>query len=92
LGDAEEKGRWKKYELVRLPCRFKFEKQFKKPCNEWLKMIEAMCNEIFGNYTEEDQLMTTAFGTRPKRRLNRVMNALNFEYPDYERLDEGAGV
>jgi hypothetical protein len=35
--------------------------------------------------------MTTAFGTRPKQRLNRVMDALNFEYHDYERLDEGAG-
>ena len=34
--------------------------------------------------------MTAAFGTRPKRRLNRVMDALNFEYPDYERLDRGA--
>ena len=34
--------------------------------------------------------MTVAFGTRPKRRLNRVMDALNFEYPDYERLDKGA--
>jgi hypothetical protein len=34
--------------------------------------------------------MTAAFGTRPKRRLNRVMDALNFEYHDYERLDEGA--
>jgi hypothetical protein len=33
--------------------------------------------------------MTIAFGTRQKRRLNRVMDALNFEYPDYERLDEG---
>jgi hypothetical protein len=33
--------------------------------------------------------MTDAFGTRPKRRLNRVMDALNFEYPDYEKLDEG---
>jgi hypothetical protein len=39
---------------------------------------------------KEDQLMTTAFGTRPKRRLNRVMDALNFEYPDYERLSKGA--
>jgi hypothetical protein len=54
-------------------------------------MIETMCNEIFGNYTKkEDQLMTAAFGTRPKRRLNRVMDALNFEYPDYERLNKGA--
>jgi hypothetical protein len=34
--------------------------------------------------------MTTAFGTRPKRRLNRVMDALNFDYPDYEKLDKGA--
>jgi hypothetical protein len=34
--------------------------------------------------------MTATFGTRPKRRLNRVMDALNFEYPDYERLDKGA--
>jgi hypothetical protein len=54
-------------------------------------MIETMCNEILGNYTKkEDQLMTAAFGTRPKRRLNRVMDALNFEYPDYERLSKGA--
>ena len=34
--------------------------------------------------------MTAAFGTRPKRRRNRVMDALGFEYPDYERLDKGA--
>jgi hypothetical protein len=33
--------------------------------------------------------MTVAFGTRPKQRLNRVMDALNFEYPDYERLSKG---
>jgi hypothetical protein len=57
----------KKYELVQLPYRFKFEKQFKQPCQEWLEMTETMCNEILGNYTKkEDQLMTTAFGTRPK--------------------------
>jgi hypothetical protein len=50
-----------------------------------------MCNEILGNYTrKEDQLMTAAFGTRPKRRFNRVMDALNFEYSDYERLNKGA--
>jgi hypothetical protein len=50
-----------------------------------------MCNDILGNYSKkEDQLMSAAFDTRPKRRLNRVMDALNFEYPDYERLDRGA--
>jgi hypothetical protein len=85
------KGTKKKNELVRLPYCFMFEKQFKDPCQEWLKMIEAMCNEILGNYTKkEDQLMTAAFGTQPKQRLNRVMDALNFEYPDYERLSKGA--
>jgi hypothetical protein len=57
----------KKYELVRLPFRCKFEKQIKKPCTERLEMIETMRNEILGNYTtKEDQLMTAAFGTRPK--------------------------
>ena len=34
--------------------------------------------------------MTAAFGTREIRRLNGVMDTLNFEYPDYERFDEGA--
>jgi hypothetical protein len=82
----------KKYELVCLPYRFKFLKRFKGPCNKWLEFVETICNEILGNYTKkEDKLMTAAFDTRPKRRLNRVMDALNFEYPDYERLDEGGG-
>jgi hypothetical protein len=50
-----------------------------------------MCNEILGNYTKKEvQLMTAAFGTRSKRRLNRVIDALKFEYPDYERLSKGA--
>jgi hypothetical protein len=85
------KGTKEKNELVRLPYHFKFEKQFKGPCQKWLEMIETMCNEILGNCTKkEDLLMTAAFGTRPKRRLNRVMDALNFKYPDYERLNYGA--
>jgi hypothetical protein len=85
------KGEKKKNELVRLSYHFKFKKHFKEPYQEWLDTIEVMCNEILGNYTKkEDQLMTAAFGTRPKRRLNRVMDALKFEYPDYERLSKGA--
>jgi hypothetical protein len=47
------KGRKKKYELVQLPYRFKFEKLFKEPCQEWLEMIEIMFNEILGNYTKK---------------------------------------
>jgi hypothetical protein len=84
-------GKKKEGELIRLPYHYKFKKHFKVPCQEWLDTIEVMCNEILGNYSrKEDQLMTVAFGTRPKRRLNRVMDALGFEYPDYERLDKGA--
>jgi hypothetical protein len=78
-----------KGEFIRLPYHYKFKKHFKVSCQEWLDTIEVMCNEILGNYSKkEDQLMTAAFGTRPKRRLNRVMDALDFEYPDYERLDK----
>jgi hypothetical protein len=80
----------KKSELVRLPYNFKFKKHFKEPCQEWLDTIDVMCNEILGNYTKKDQLMTAAFGSRPKRRLNSVMDALHFEYPGYERLNKGA--
>jgi hypothetical protein len=89
-GMPKKKEEGNKYELIRLPYRFKFQKSFSKPYTEWLELIEAMCNEILANYTnKEDQLMTVAFGTWEKRRPNRVMDALNFEYPDYERLDEG---
>jgi hypothetical protein len=85
------KGEKKKGELIRLPYHYKFKKYFKVPCQQWLDTIEVMCNEILSNYSKkEDQLMTAAFGTRPKRRLNRVMDALDFEYPDYERLDKDA--
>jgi hypothetical protein len=81
----------KKGEFVQLPYYYKFKKHFKVPCQEWLDTIEVMCNEILGNYSKkEDQLITAAFGTRPKQRLNRVMDALDFEYPDYERLDKDA--
>jgi hypothetical protein len=70
-----------------LPYYYKFKKHFKKPCQEWLDTIEIMCNDLLGNYSKKvDQLMTAAFGSRPKRRLNRVLDALNFEYSDYEQL------
>jgi hypothetical protein len=85
------KGEKKKGEFIRFPYNYKFKKHFKVPCQEWLDTIEVMCNEILDNYSKkEDQLMIAAFGTRLKRRLNRVMDALDFEYPDYERLDRDA--
>jgi hypothetical protein len=82
----------KEGELVRLPYHYKFKKYFKAPYQEWLDTIEIMSTEILGNYSKkEDQLMTAAFGTRPKRRLNRVLDAIGFEYADYGRLGGDAG-
>jgi hypothetical protein len=40
---AKDEG--KKFELVRLPYRFKFQKTFSGPCVEWLEVIETMCND-----------------------------------------------
>jgi hypothetical protein len=80
---------------VRLPYRFKESSAFKHPCAEWLEMVEVMCNEILSNFAKkEDQLMTASFGGQGKRRLNRVMDVLKFEYPDYPKVSEevAAGV
>jgi hypothetical protein len=80
-------------ELVRMLYCFKFQDAFSGPCAEWLAMIETMCNKILRNYTKkEDQLMATAFGSREKRRLNRVMDALGFDCLDYERFEGEAEV
>jgi hypothetical protein len=55
-GMKKKKEEGKKFELVRLPYRFKFQNTFSGPCVEWLEMIDSMCNEILGNYTKkEDQ-------------------------------------
>jgi hypothetical protein len=63
-GMPKLKGKGNKFELVRLPYRFRFQDTFSGPYVEWLEVIETMCNEILGNYTKkEDQLMTVAFGT-----------------------------
>jgi hypothetical protein len=39
-GMPKKKDGGKKNELVRLPYPFKFEKEFKKRCQEWLEMNE----------------------------------------------------
>jgi hypothetical protein len=73
-GMPKRKDEGKKFELVKLPYRFKLQKAFNGPCVEWLEVIKTMCNEILGNYTKkEDQLMTVSLGTREKQRLNRVI-------------------
>ena len=76
------KGTKEKKELVRLPYKFKFEKQLKGPCQEWLEMIETMCNEILGNYTKkEDQLMTAAFGTLVQSLIIRIFEDQGIHHP-----------
>lgn len=52
-------------------------------------MIETMCTKILCNYSRrEDQLMTIAFGNQEKERLNRVMDALRLDYPDYKKFSK----
>jgi hypothetical protein len=55
-GMPKLKGEKKKNELVLLPYHFKFKKHFKEPCQEWLDIIEVMCNEILGNYTKKKKI------------------------------------
>jgi hypothetical protein len=57
--------------------------------NGWIQLKLCAIKSWSIIQKKEDQLMIAAFGTRPKRRLNRVMDALKFEYPDYERLGKG---
>ena len=67
MGNAEEKGRGKSMNLY----AFLIGSNSKKDSTN-LELIETMCNEILGNYMKkEDQLMTAAFGTREKQRLNQ---------------------
>jgi hypothetical protein len=40
----------------------------------------------------EDNALSTAFGGRSKKRLNRVFDAIGFIYPDYCYLLRGQGV
>jgi hypothetical protein len=40
--------------LVRLWYKYKFEAQFKEPCNEWLHGIDEKCNKILCNYSKKE--------------------------------------
>jgi hypothetical protein len=47
-------------------------------------MPEATSDEFLEAYSNaEDEGMTTAFGARGKKRLNRVFDVIGFVYPDY---------
>jgi hypothetical protein len=70
--------------LVRLKYTFRFRNKFDEPNDDWLKCIEATSEELIGTYSKaEDDALSTAFGGRGKKRLNRVFDAIGFVYPDY---------
>jgi hypothetical protein len=48
------------------------------------KCIEATSDELLGSYSKaEGNALSIAFGSRGKKRLNRVFDAIGFVYPDY---------
>jgi hypothetical protein len=76
--------------LVRLKYTFRFGDQFIEPDDDWLKCVEATSDELLGPYSKaEDNALSAAFGSRKKRRLNWVFDAIGFMYPDYRYPSRG---
>jgi hypothetical protein len=79
-------------ELVRLKYTFRYGDKFDEPNDDWLKCIEVTSDELLGSYSKaEDNALSTAFGGRGKKRLNRVFDAIGFVYPDYRYPMRGQG-
>jgi hypothetical protein len=71
-------------QLIRLKYTFRYRDQFDEPNDDSLKCIEATSDELLGAYTRaEDDALSSAFGGRGKKRLNRVFDVIGFIYPDY---------
>jgi hypothetical protein len=65
--------------LVYLRYTYPYRNQFDESNEDWLEAIKATSDELLGAYTKaEDEAMTTAFGARGKRRLNRVFDVIGF--------------
>jgi hypothetical protein len=76
--------------LVRLKYTFRFGDQFIEPDDDWLKCVENTSDELLGAYSKsEDNALSAAFGSRKKKRLNRVFDAIGFVYPDYRYPSRG---
>jgi hypothetical protein len=70
--------------LVYLKYTFRYRDRFDEPNDDWLKCIEVTSDELLGAYIRaEDDALTSAFGGRGKKRLNRVFDVIGFIYPDY---------
>jgi hypothetical protein len=67
-----------------LKYTFRYRDQFDEPSDNWLTYIEATSDELLGAYTRaEYDALTSAFGGRGNKRLNRVFDVIGFVYPDY---------
>jgi hypothetical protein len=76
--------------LVRLKYTFRFRDQFIEPDDDWLKCVENTSDELLGAYSKsEDNALSAAFGSRKRKRLNRVFDAIGFVYPDYRYPPQG---
>jgi hypothetical protein len=76
--------------LVRLKYTFRFGDQFIEPDDDWLKCVENTSDELLGAYSKsEDNALSAAFGSRKKKRLNRVFDAIGFVYLDYRYPPRG---
>jgi hypothetical protein len=76
--------------LVRLKYTFRFRDQFIEPDDDWLKCVENTSDELLGAYSKsEDNALSAAFGSRKKKRLNRIFDAIGFMYPDYRYPPRG---
>jgi hypothetical protein len=70
--------------LIRLKYTFRYRDRFDKPNDDWLKCIKATSDELLGAYIRaEDDALSSAFGGRGMKRLNRFFDAIGFIYPDY---------
>jgi hypothetical protein len=82
-----------KGELVRLKYTFRYGDKFHEPNDDWLKCIEVTSDELLGSYSKaEYNALSTTFGSRGKKRLNRVFDAIGFVYPDYRYPLRGQGM
>jgi hypothetical protein len=76
--------------LVRLKYTFRFGDQFIELDDDWLKCVENTSDELLGAYSKsEDNALSAAFGSRKKKRLNRVFDAIGFVYLDYRYPPRG---
>jgi hypothetical protein len=73
-----------------LKYTFRFGDKFVEPDDDWLKCVENTSDELLGAYSRsKDNALYAAFGSRKKKRLNRVFDVIGFVYPDYRYPPRG---